>query len=111
MNNAKLQTLKYFSIYKNIVDLIEKEEYKKFEFIPTDEEFCKIYSVIRPTAAKALNLLAEDGLVERIKGKGTFVIRSKKKQSINGEQCFVGTVVPTLSAINHTGVLVNSVKL
>jgi GntR family transcriptional regulator len=50
--------------------------------IPTEGQLGEIYGISRMTVRQGLALLAEAGLIETIKGKGTFVHRPKLDQLI-----------------------------
>lgn len=41
--------------------------------LPTEEELCALLDISRPVARQAYNMLIEEGVVERMRGRGTFV--------------------------------------
>ncbi len=60
------------------------------EFLPKEEDLCKIYGVSRRTVSRAMALLAKSGLVRRIKRKGT-LIRHNDEVTAEGH---IGLVFP-----------------
>ncbi|MBF7104711.1 GntR family transcriptional regulator [Pediococcus pentosaceus] len=83
----------YEKIYRTIKQEISSGKYEIGDKIPTEKEVMSRFSVSRLTAKNAINLLAEENLVQRTPGKGTFVCKlpsqkvlveqSSSKQSIN----------------------------
>ncbi len=63
----------YKTIYRTIVEKIENGEYKSGDQIPTEAEWADIYNVSRITSKKALDLAAENGIIVKQPGKGSFV--------------------------------------
>lgn len=64
---------KYEQIRQDIINKIESKELKPNQVIPSENELCLAYSVSRITVRKAIDELVHDGLLYRIKGKGSFV--------------------------------------
>jgi GntR family transcriptional regulator, trehalose operon transcriptional repressor len=67
---------RYKEIYQSIKNDIFQRKYKVGEKLPSENEFCKLYNASRGTIHKVLNLLAEEGLVNSMHGKGVFVLES-----------------------------------
>ncbi|RKD28769.1 trehalose operon repressor [Thermohalobacter berrensis] len=65
---------KYLNIYNEIAGNIEKGEIKPNTKLPSENELVKKYSVSRDTIRKALNLLEQYGYIQKIRGKGSYVI-------------------------------------
>lgn len=67
------------SIQRDLQRQIRSGELSEGAKLPSENELCTRYSVSRPTAQRALNELAADGVVVRQKGRGTFVATSRKQ--------------------------------
>lgn len=63
----------YQQIYDDLKKKIEKNVYGEGVKIPSDEELVDKYSVSMITVKKALSMLKEEGLLQRIPGVGTYV--------------------------------------
>lgn len=73
----------YYQLKTIIAELIENEEYKPGEAIPTEKQFCEIHDISRMTVSKTINSLINEGLLYRERGKGTFVAKDKKKHRLS----------------------------
>jgi len=80
-------------LYKQIYDQLRKDiqagKYKSSQRLPTEKELCQMYHVSRITSKKALNMLAEENLVIRIKGKGSYINRNQNginRQPLNDKK-------------------------
>lgn len=70
---------KYTQIRDEILDKINKGVYVVGGQIPTEMDLCKNYNVGRMTVNKAINELVNKGVIRRISGKGSFVIKKASK--------------------------------
>jgi DNA-binding GntR family transcriptional regulator len=63
--------------YKQIAEIIRQRiacgEYPKGTRIPTESEMVETWEVARTTARRAISLLREEGLVETVPQRGTYV--------------------------------------
>jgi len=48
-----------------------------FSALPGERELCQMFNVSRPTIRKVLDCLEEEGVIERVQGRGTFYIGNK----------------------------------
>ena len=70
----------YHQLKVKIKTEIEKGLWQLGSRIPSEKELCDTYKISRPTVRQALQELVREGLFDRKKGKGTFVIQSKVEQ-------------------------------
>lgn len=72
-------------LYIQLMDvLIEKMETEIGENgqLPSEREICDIYNLSRTTVRQAINELERDGLIYKVRGKGTFVSPKKVNQEL-----------------------------
>ena len=65
---------KYLNIYNILVNKIENNEYQANDKLPSEKEIMNDYNVSRDTVRKALNMLEQNGYIQKTKGKGSFVL-------------------------------------
>lgn len=67
----------YVKIADAIMEKIKTEEWGAGHMIPSEKELCQQYHVSRPTVRAALSMLVNQGYLERVKGKGSFVSKPR----------------------------------
>ena len=70
----------YFQLKNDLELKINQGLWKPGESISSERELCEIYSVSRMTIRQAIGELVQEGVLKRIKGKGTFVCEPTVKQ-------------------------------
>ncbi|MFQ6393761.1 GntR family transcriptional regulator [Nocardia sp. KC 131] len=65
---------KYLQISRDIRSRIERGELGPGAEVPSERELAASWRVARPTAARALNELRQQGIVESRRGSGTYVV-------------------------------------
>lgn len=77
-------------LYKNIMEKllvrIQSGQFKYGDILPSETELCEEYKVSRITAKKALNELENQGIIHRVKGKGSFVSQPTNIKSTQNEK-------------------------
>jgi GntR family transcriptional regulator, trehalose operon transcriptional repressor len=71
---------KYLLIYEEIAKQIQDGHYEAKTILPSENEFAEMYKTSRETIRKALNLLAQNGFIQKIRGKGSLVLDLKRHQ-------------------------------
>lgn len=77
-NNDARPDLLYSQVENNLRQQIISGELGVGEKIPTELELCKRYSVSRITVRRAVQNLVDEGLIYRLRGKGSFVSVPKR---------------------------------
>lgn len=80
---------KYLPIYKYLKDKIQSNEFEPGKKLPSENELKSLFDVSRNTVRRALDMLASEGLVASVHGKGVFVIEKQPfKFLVGGLQSF-----------------------
>src|SRR5699024_10800744 len=69
---------KYLTIYQDLVKKIEVKHWAEASMLPSEYELTEMYATSRETIRKALNLLAQDGYIQKVRGKGSVIIDVNK---------------------------------
>ncbi len=65
---------KYLMIYNELAQKIKNGDYKTNDLLPSESQLMKIYNVSRDTIRKSLNILTQEGYIQKAQGKGSFVL-------------------------------------
>lgn len=71
---------KYRNIFTDLKQKIKTNEYSYGDFLPSENELIQIYDCSRNTIRRALSLLALDGYIQPIHGRGVRIIYTPPKQ-------------------------------
>lgn len=69
---------KYITIYNDLATKIKNGYYKPNHLLPSESELMKAYNVSRDTIRKSLNILTQEGYIQKAQGKGSFVLDVNK---------------------------------
>ncbi len=90
----KYSNIPLYSQLKNIiVNKIEKGEYVEDSKIPSEQELCNVYDISRPTVRQAISQLTNNGYLYKLKGKGTFVAKTKQMIDIKNYSGFTDSIL------------------
>ncbi|MGE4489812.1 MAG: substrate-binding domain-containing protein [Kiritimatiellales bacterium] len=81
----------YKIIYEELLKQIRRGDYRTGELLPTDMQLAAEFDVSRPTVARAVSMLVQEGLIGRKAGYGTFITRVPRSFRWN-----VGLIIPGL---------------
>lgn len=72
----------FATLYQQVADYLRQRmadsTYPPASALPPEMELVALLGVSRPTVRRALDLLVEEGLIERIRGRGTYVLEVPK---------------------------------
>lgn len=88
---------KYIKIMSDLESQIKNNELNPGDQIPTEKNLCEMYNASRMTVNKAIMMLCEKRLVERIAGKGSFVkdYRTIKNLQLGSTGSFTEDMIST----------------
>jgi GntR family transcriptional regulator len=80
-----IKSPRYHQLYSIIKGWILNGTYLPWAKIPPESELCEAFGVSRITSHQAINLLVQEGLLNRVQGKGTFVSSDLKRPASIGD--------------------------
>lgn len=78
----KIFTPKYVQIQNSILNWIEAGDLKPGDLVPSERELSEQFDVSRMTVRQAISTLVSHGVVQRVRGLGTFVREPKNEYDI-----------------------------
>ncbi len=87
----------YIQVYEALLEAIREGEYRSSEMLPTEKNLAGRFNVDRQTVRKALELLVNEGVLEKRQGVGSFVKDFPARATFNAGPA---TVVFTLPAVD-----------
>ncbi|WBL16916.1 GntR family transcriptional regulator [Sutcliffiella sp. NC1] len=79
MENAVKPGFLYEQVMINIKEMIKSGQFNPNEKLPNENELCEIFETSRITIRRALKELENEGVIEILHGKGTFVKNTKQQ--------------------------------
>jgi GntR family transcriptional regulator len=83
--NDNIKVARYQQVYSTLRQWITQGHYPPQARLEPENRLCEIFGVSRITVRKALQLLARDGLVKSVQGKGTFLQADTEHKPIHAD--------------------------
>jgi DNA-binding GntR family transcriptional regulator len=99
VSNTNMGTSLYRQIQYLLTKQIQQGTYQVGDYLPSENELCRKFSITRTTVRKALDELQRNGFIERHQGKGSRVIERRKSLGLLNVKGFseaVGQNVETI---------------
>lgn len=77
VNGERFFMKKYQEIYNDLKEKIRTNVYSAGTTLPTEQQLQEKYGVSRDTVRKALTLLTEGGLIQKVQGRGSLVLKQE----------------------------------
>ena len=91
LGNGICAQFEYMKIYDHVKSRMIRGQYGIDTLLPPEKDLANQFGVSRPTVARAMSLLKDEGLIRRQAGSGTYVIKVPKETSWH-----VGLLIPRL---------------
>lgn len=91
----------YLQLEADIKQAIRNKKYMPGDRLPSEEELCEHYQVSRITVRKAIQNLTDQHLLEKHRGKGTFVAHSARSVEIGKNNGFTSYITGTGHQSRH----------
>ena len=95
----------YEQLRKALLEAITSGKLSAGTKLPTEEELCAQFGISRPVARQAYNMLIEEGFVERMRGRGTFVRSPDTRGRFLNKQLSFAAEMGVLNLEHRTEVL------
>lgn len=83
----------YMQVKNAILKNIQNQVWRTNTLIPTEQELMEMFQVSRTTVRQAINLLVQDGILEKRQGKGTIVLPVKLVSNLGSLRGFAEEVI------------------
>lgn len=108
---ARVNQPLYLKIYDYLMEEIRSGKFDSKSRLPSEKELAKQFDVSRITSKKALDMLATEGIIVRIPGKGSFLSQNSSKMSKENQVLeknknvskIIGVIIPDLDDSYGTG--------
>jgi DNA-binding GntR family transcriptional regulator len=94
----------YYQAYAFLTNLISSDLFQIGDLLPPEIELAKWLSISRQTLRQTMNLLVEEGLVERFSGRGTFIREKSLRNEFFMDRSF-SQQMTDLGKITHSKII------
>ncbi len=81
--NREIKIPLYMQVYESLMEMICQKKWRAGELLPSERELSLMFNVDRLTVRRALAMIAQEGLVEKIAGLGTRVMSASIRPKEN----------------------------